>query len=304
MLKSGCFYLKMPYGGIKNVVKMKKKCYLCIIKQEESNMDVKKVLFISQEIAPYVPERRLSQIGRILPQGLKELGAEERTFMPKYDMIAERSNQLHEMIRLSGMNVIIDDTDHPLIIKVATLQQAHFQVYFIYNEDYFASSRIDELEMNCSPEDNDERSMFFVRAVIESIRKMRWVPDIIQCTGWISALAPVYIRTLYGDDPSFRDAKIVTALFDEQNVGPLDARLSEKMHQDGIPKSALKPIAGKELSYDELMAYSLKYSDAIIQCEADVSEHVLEAAAALPRLEFVDDDDVNKVAAFYDSLRG
>jgi starch synthase len=222
--------------------------------------------------------------------------------MPKYGMIAERSNQLHEMIRLSGMNVIIDDTDHPLIIKVATLQQAHFQVYFIYNEDYFASSRIDELEMNCSPEDNDERSMFFVRAVIESIRKMRWVPDIIQCTGWISALAPVYIRTLYGDDPSFRDAKIVTALFNEQIVGPLDARLSEKMHQDGIPKSALKPIAGKELNYDELMAYSLKYADAVIECEEGVSPTILEAAAPLPKLQFIDDDDVNKVREFYASL--
>ena len=265
-------------------------------------MEVKKVLFISQEIAPYVPERRLSQIGRILPQGIKEQGIEERTFMPKYGMIAERSNQLHEMIRLSGMNVIIDDTDHPLIIKVATLQQAHFQVYFIYNEDYFASNRIDELEMNCSPEDNDERSMFFVRAVIESIRKMRWVPDIIQCTGWISALAPVYIRTLYGDDPSFRDAKIVTALFNEQIGALLDARMAEKIHMDGVPKSALKPIAGKELTYDELMAYSLKYADAVIECEAGVSPKVLEAASSLPKLQFIDDDDVMKVKDFYTSL--
>ncbi len=265
-------------------------------------MDVKKVLFISQEIAPYVPENRLSLVGRILPQGIKEQGIEERTFMPKYGMIAERSNQLHEMIRLSGMNVIIDDTDHPLIIKVATLIQAHFQVYFIYNEDYFASSRIDELEMNCSPEDNDERSMFFVRAVIESIRKMRWVPDIIQCTGWISALAPVYIRTLYGDDPSFRDAKIVTALFNEQIPGPLDPRLGEKMHQDGIPKNALKPITGKELTYEDLMAYSLKYSDAVIECEDGISEKVLEAAASLPKLQFVDDEDATRVKAFYESL--
>ena len=265
-------------------------------------MDVKKVLFISQEIAPYVPERRLSQIGRILPQGIKEHGIEERTFMPKYGMIAERSNQLHEMIRLSGMNVIIDDTDHPLIIKVATLQQAHFQVYFIYNEDYFASNRIDDLEMNCSTQDNDERSMFFVRAVIESIRKMRWVPDIIQCTGWISALAPVYIRNLFGDDPSFRDAKIVTALFNEQLPAPLDVRLSEKMSQDGLPKSALKPIAGKELTYEDLMAYSLKYSDAIISCEDGVDEKVLAAAGSLPHLQFVGDDDVDKVKQFYCSL--
>ena len=265
-------------------------------------MEVKKVLFISQEIEPYVPERRLSLVGRLFPQGIKEQGIEERTFMPKYGMIAERSNQLHEMIRLSGMNVIIDDTDHPLIIKVATLQQAHFQVYFIYNEDYFASSRIDELEMNCSPQDNDERSMFYVRAVIESIRKMRWVPDIIQCTGWISALAPVYIRALYGDDPSFRDAKIVMSLFNEQIVAPLDARLSEKMHMDGIPKNALKPIAGKELTYDSLMSYSLKYCDAAIVCEDGVSETVLEAASNLPQLSFIDDTDVNKVTEFYASL--
>jgi starch synthase len=265
-------------------------------------MDVKKVLFISQEIAPYVPENRLSLMGRLLPQTIKEQGIEERTFMPKYGMIAERSNQLHEMIRLSGMNVIIDDTDHPLIIKVATLQQAHFQVYFIYNEDYFASNRIDELEMNCSPEDNDERSMFFVRAVIESIRKMRWVPDIIQCTGWISALAPVYIRTLYGDDPSFRDAKIVSALFNEQIVAPLDVRLSEKMHDDGIPKNVLKPIAGKELTYDELMAYSLKYSDAVICCEDGVSESVLNVARSLPMLDLTQGEDTSMIKAFYESL--
>ena len=283
-------------------VKWKKNIIFAFQLNEESNMDVKKVLFISQEIAPYVPESRMSLVGRQLPQGIKEQGIEERTFMPKYGMIAERSNQLHEMIRLSGMNIIIDDTDHPLIIKVATLQQAHFQVYFIYNEDYFASNRINELEMDCSPQDNDERSIFYVRSVIESIRKMRWVPDIIQCTGWISALAPVYMRTLYADDPSFRDAKIVTALFNDRFEMPLDARLAEKLHQDGIPKSALKLIAGKELTCDELMALSLKYSDAVLQCDADINEQVLEAAKDLPLYRFVDDNDVNKVKEFYASL--
>jgi starch synthase len=131
---------------------------------------------------------------------------------------------------------------------------------------------------------------------------MRWIPDIIQCTGWISALAPVYIRSLYGDDPSFRDAKIVTALFNEQLPAPLDVRLSEKMRQDGMTKTSLKPIAGKELGYDELMAYSLKYSDAVITCEPGVSPTVLEAAASLPTLDFTDSDDVSKVTEFYSSL--
>ena len=115
-------------------------------------------------------------------------------------------------------------------------------------------------------------------------------------------MAPVYIRTLYGDDPSFREAKIVSALFNEQIPGPLDARLSEKMHMDGIPKNALKPIAGKELGYDELMAYSLKYSDAVIECEPGLSAPVLEAAASLPKLQFLGDDDVAKVKDFYTSL--
>ena len=265
-------------------------------------MAKKKVLFITPEIYPYFPEGYISNICRYLPQGIQERENEIRTFMPKFGCVNEHRHMLHEVIRLSGQNIIIEDTDHPLIIKVATLQQAHFQVYFIYNEDYFASSRIDELEMNCSPDDNDERSMFFVRAVIESIRKMRWAPDIIQCTGWISALAPVYIRTLYGDDPSFREAKIVTALFNEQMPGVLDARLSEKMHMDGIPKYVLKPIAGKQLGYDELMAYSLKYSDAVIQCEPEISAPVLEAASSLPNLQFLGDDDLVKVKDFYTSL--
>ena len=265
-------------------------------------MDINKVLFISQEISPYVKDNDMSLASRMLAQGVQEKGIEVRTFMPKYGFVNARTKQLHEVKRLSGMNLIIDDTDHPLVIKVATLQPARLQVYFIYNEDYFASNRIDELEMNCSPADNDERSMFYVRAVIESIRKMRWVPDIIQCTGWISALAPVYIRTLYGDDPSFRDAKIVSALFNEQIAAPLDARLSEKMHMDGIPKSALKPIAGKELTCDDLLAYTLKYSDAVIQCEDGVSEQVLEAVKDKPMLSFIDDDDVNKVTEFYASL--
>ena len=132
---------------------------------------------------------------------------------------------------------------------------------------------------------------------------MRLITDIIQCTGWISALAPVYIRTLYGDDPSFRDAKIVTALFNESIPAPLGARLAEKMHQDGIPKNALKPINGEELTYEALMSYSLKYADGIIECEEGVNKEILESASSLPKLEFLgDNDDVTRVTQFYGSL--
>ncbi|MDY6259117.1 MAG: glycogen/starch synthase, partial [Bacteroidales bacterium] len=178
-------------------------------------MDVNKVLFISQEIAPYLPETPMATMSRDLSQAVQEKGIEVRTFMPKYGFINERRNQLHEVIRLSGMNLIIDDTDHPLIIKVATLQPAHMQVYFIFNEDYFARNITKQLETVTSPEDNDERSIFFVRGTLETVKKLRWVPSVIHCAGMISALAPLYIKDYYADDPSYRDTKVVFSIFDD-----------------------------------------------------------------------------------------
>ena len=140
-------------------------------------MAKKRVLFISQEIVPYLPESEMANIGRFLPQGIQDKGKEIRTFMPRYGCINERRNQLHEVIRLSGMNLIINDTDHPLIIKVASIQAARMQVYFIDNEDYFQRKHtISDEEGNFFP-DNDERSIFFARGVFETVRKLRWAPD-------------------------------------------------------------------------------------------------------------------------------
>ena len=150
-------------------------------------MDVNKVLFISQEISPYLPNTPMAVTGRELPQAVQESGLEVRTFMPKYGFINERRNQLHEVIRLSGMNITIDDADHPLIIKVATLQPVRMQVYFIYNEDYFTKNITKELETVTSPSDNDERSIFFVRGTLETVKKLRWVPEVIHCDGVVQA---------------------------------------------------------------------------------------------------------------------
>jgi len=268
-------------------------------------MDVRKVLFISQEISPYLPESPMGEMGRLLPQGIQERGAEVRTFMPKYGVITERRNQLHEVIRLSGLNIIIDDTDHPLIIKVATLQSARIQVYFIYNEDYFAHSLAKEMETLSSPSDNDERSIFYVRGVIETVRKLRWIPDIIQCSGWISALAPFYIRTIYSDDPSFRDAKIVTGLYDEQLPAPLDANLAAKMRQDGIPATPLKPYQGKAMDYTDLMSLSLRYTDAVIAMSATADPALLKQVsdAGKPVLDYSEGEErVQQIYDFYRSL--
>ena len=183
-----------------------------------------KVLFINQEIMPYLPESEMSKAGLDLPKGIQERGFEVRTFMPKYGSINERRNQLHEVIRLSGMNLIIDDTDHPLIIKVATLQSAKMQVYFIYNDDYFQRNPGKIIETMESPELNDERCIFFVRGAIETVRKLRWDAGVVHCQGWMSALTPLYVKRVYADDPSFRDSKVIYSLFGSSFEGVFDSR--------------------------------------------------------------------------------
>ena len=168
-----------------------------------------RVLFISQEITPYLPETEMSKIGRYLPQGIQEKGREIRTFMPKYGCVNERRNQLHEVIRLSGMNLIINDTDHPLIIKVASIQSVRMQVYFIDNEDYFQRKFVLTDEKGKYFDDNDERTIFFTRGVLETVRKLRWSPDIVHCHGWITALIPLYLKKAYSDDPLYSNSKVI-----------------------------------------------------------------------------------------------
>ncbi|HRP60081.1 MAG TPA: glycogen/starch synthase, partial [Vicingus sp.] len=193
-----------------------------------------RVLFISQEITPYLEESELSKVGRILPQGIQELGKEIRTFMPKFGCINERRNQLHEVIRLSGMNLIINDTDHPLIIKVGSIQPARMQVYFIDSEDFFNRKGV----VNCNEtgkffEDNDERAIFFARGVLETVKKLGWVPDIIHCHGWMTSLVPLYIKTSYGKDPIFANSKVVYSIYDNEFDKNLDNNFAEKALMDG-----------------------------------------------------------------------
>ena len=174
-----------------------------------------KVLFITQEITPYVSESEMANIGRNLPQAIQEKGREIRTFMPKWGNINERRNQLHEVIRLSGMNLIIDDTDHPLIIKVASIQSARMHVYFIDNDDYFQNRMQTTDENGIEYDDNDSRAVFYARGVLETVKKLRWCPDVNHCHGWMTALAPLYIKKAYKDEPSFRDAKVVLSVYED-----------------------------------------------------------------------------------------
>ena len=185
-------------------------------------MKVEKILFITQEITPFVPASPMGTAGQELLQTIQDKVKEIRTFTPLWGNINTRRNNLHEVIRLSGMNLIIDDTDHPLIIKVASLQSARMQVYFIENEDYFHNRQMITDENGKEYSDNDERTIFFNLGVIEAVKKQRWCPEIIHCCGWMSSLVPLYIRSAYKDEPSFRDSKIVISLFDDSFNEPFD----------------------------------------------------------------------------------
>ncbi len=270
-------------------------------------MDINKVLFISQEIAPYVPETEMASVSRILAQGMQEKGVEVRTFMPKYGYINERRNQLHKVDRLSGMNLIIDDTDHTLVMWVGTLQPSRVQVYLIYNDDYFLDRINKDLEINSRPDDNDERSIFYVRGVLEAVKKMGWIPNFIQCSGWLTALAPLYIKKFYADVPSYRDAKVVMSLFDENLVQPLNEALVAKLKYDGLTDDDLAPLLERQASYDDLMKLAIDNCDAVIQCSENVSPQVLQYVkdSGLPFLEYEKGDDASMVARcmdFYSSL--
>ena len=271
-------------------------------------MKANRILFITQEITPFVPESPMSNIGRHLPQATQDLGKEIRIFTPKWGIINERRNQLHEVIRLSGMNLIIDDTDHPLIIKVASLQAARMQVYFIDNDDYFHFSPDKVLETVSSPEENDERTMFFARGVIETVKKLRWNPAIIHCLGWISALIPMYLKQVYADDPTFSKSKIVYALREESFEGSLNERFAEKVEADQISKEAISSILDGPVDFIKLSKLAIDHCDAIVQSSENVSPELMEYArqSGKPILEYVADEaELNsKYAEFYESLIG
>jgi starch synthase len=238
-----------------------------------------KVLFISQEIFPYLPESEIATICRDLPQGIQEKGKEIRTFMPRYGNINERRNQLHEVIRLSGMNMIIDDNDYPLIIKVASIQSARMQIYFIDNDDFFQRKNTIADDNGVEFEDNDDRSIFFVRGVIETVRKLRWVPDVVHCHGWITSLAPLYIKRAFADDPCFRDSKVVFSSYDNGFKRPFRSYFAKKLMLDGIQESDLTDLEG-DIDHASLSKLAFRYSDGIIQGSPEMDPKVREAAEA------------------------
>lgn len=266
-------------------------------------MESKKVLFVSQEITPYLPETELSLIGRTLPQAIQETGKEIRTFMPKYGNINERRNQLHEVIRLSGMNLIINDTDHPLIIKVASIQAARMQVYFIDNEDYFHRKNTVLDSKGRYFEDNDERMIFFARGVLETVRKLRWSPDLVHCHGWFTSLVPLYIKKAYREDPLFTKSKVAFSFYDHGFNPPLNRSFSEKVLVDGVTSDHVSMV--KEPTYENLASLAATYADGLIQGSANLPDSITNMLkkTGKPYLDYVSGEKyVEEFCVFYDSI--
>ena len=267
----------------------------------------KKILFVSAEMEPYLPAGRMATLCRELPQGIQERRKEIRAFMPRYGCINERKNQLHEVIRLSGMNIIIGDVDRPLVIKVASISAARIPVYFIDNEDYFRRKQLYRDEAGNFFPDNGERAIFFARGVLETVKKLRWAPDVIHCSGWISHVLPLYLKKAYKDDPIFAQSKVVLSLYDDV----ADEKLSPGFAQT-ILFGGVKPrdIALSEPSDGtELAKLAVQYSDGIILGSPEVKPELKEYAASLdlPVLpyeeeSFQDGSYLDRYNAFYDDL--
>jgi starch synthase len=266
-------------------------------------MEKAKVLFVAQEIMPYLKDSHMGDIGRHLPQGIQEKGKEIRTFMPRYGNINERRNQLHEVIRLSGMNLIIDDTDHPLIIKVASIQQARMQIYFIDNEDYFQRKFMLTDKNNKFFKDNDERAIFYSRGVLETVKKLGWGPDVVHCHGWITSLVPLNIKRAYKDNPLFTDTKVIYSIYDDDFPDMLNKDFANKIKMEGISTKDLKHY--KNANYVSMIKAAVDFSDGIIfgspEINPELKKYVIESGK--PHLEFQPMDKyIDAYSVFYDEI--
>jgi len=244
-------------------------------------MKDKRVLYVSSEVIPYLPETNISSTSFEAAKMVNNLGGQIRIFMPRFGNINERRHQLHEVIRLSGMNLVINDLDMPLIIKVASIPKERMQVYFIDNEDYFKRKATLTDEDGNLFSDNDERAIFFAKGVIETVKKLNWSPDIIHVHGWLSSLLPLYLRNYYGNEPLFRDAKIVTSVYNQSFDGTLDEELREKILFDGLENENVKHL--KTPNFVNILKTAVDNSDAVVIGGDNVPEELQDYIGKLKK---------------------
>lgn len=235
-------------------------------------MKDKRILYVSSEVVPYLPETEISSMSFEAPRMVNKQGGQIRIFMPRYGNINERRHQLHEVIRLSGINLVINDLDMPLIIKVASIPKERIQVYFIDNEEYFKRKATLTDENGNLFADNDERSIFFAKGVIETVKKLNWSPDIIHVHGWLASLLPLYLKEYYKDEPLFAESKIVTSVYNQSFDDSLNKEMINKIKFDNIDEGAIKAL--ETPTYNNIMKVAVDYSDALIVGSESIPEEL------------------------------
>lgn len=235
-------------------------------------MKDKRILYVSSEVIPYLPETEISSMSFEAPRMVNKQGGQIRIFMPRYGNINERRHQLHEVIRLSGINLVVNDFDMPLIIKVASIPKERIQVYFIDNEDYFKRKAMLQDEDGNLFNDNDERAIFFAKGVIETVKKLNWAPDIIHVHGWLASLLPLYLKEYYKNEPLFKESKVVTSVYDQSFEGSLDCTLIDKIKFDEIEDGFLQNL--EIPNYVNLMKTAIDFSDGLIKGSQTIPEEL------------------------------
>jgi Glycogen synthase len=243
--------------------------FLYAINKVQNNMEDKRILYVSSEVVPYLAENEVSIMSYDVPKMINDQGGQIRIFMPRYGNINERRHQLHEVIRLSGMNLVVNDLDMPLIIKVASIPKERIQVYFIDNDEYFKRKATFTDEEGVLYPDNDERAIFFAKGVVETVKKLNWVPDIIHVHGWLAGMLPIYMKHYYKDEALFSETKIVTSVYSQGFEGNLDMEMMKKVAFDGIPNESIEHLA--EPNYENIIKASVMHSDAVIIASDDLS---------------------------------
>jgi starch synthase len=266
-------------------------------------MEDKRILYVSSEVVPYLAENEVSLMSYDVPKMINDQGGQIRIFMPRYGNINERRHQLHEVIRLSGMNLVVNDLDMPLIIKVASIPKERIQVYFIDNDEYFKRKATFSDEDGVLYPDNDERAIFFAKGVVETVKKLNWVPDIIHVHGWMASLLPIYMKHYYKDEALFSETKIVTSVYGQSFEGSLDLEMINKIKFDNIPHDAIKEL---ELpNYENLLAASILHSDGVIIASENVSPSLTKfiESSKKPFLPFASKDKFAEAYTnFYKSM--
>ncbi|MAU30409.1 MAG: glycogen synthase [Flavobacteriaceae bacterium] len=266
-------------------------------------MKNRKILYVSSEVVPYLPESEISSMSFEIPKMVNKQGGQIRIFMPRYGNINERRHQLHEVIRLSGLNLVINDLDMPLIIKVASIPKERIQVYFIDNEDYFKRKATFTDSNGKLFEDNDERAIFFAKGVFETIKRLNWPPDIIHIHGWMAALLPLYFQQIYKDDPIFQNSKIITSLYGNEFDTSLNKNMLDKILFDEIDNKLISTLGNP--TYENLMKIAIDSSDAIIKGSENISSEINNYLKNYknPILDFQPNDNFSEpYMEFYETL--